>query len=53
MFYTDTDTFLYEEKGTASFDAKTTQTQNAIDGNMDNTVVRLTNQLLALGYTHS
>jgi len=53
MIYGDTEDYLYEEKGTASFDSKTTQVHNAIDGDMDNTVSRLVNQLLLLGYTSS
>jgi hypothetical protein len=53
MSYTDTDSYLYEENGTASFDMKTSQTQNSIDGDMDNTVSRLVNQLLLAGYTET
>jgi hypothetical protein len=53
MIYSGTNSFLYEENGTASFDTKTSQMQNGIDGDLDNTVSRLVNQLLLAGYTET
>lgn len=42
---------LEEEKGTLTFDTKTTATQNGIDGNFSAVLSRLTQALIDAGYT--